>query len=171
MWPPMTIGIGRCTGRGWASTPAKSTKRRGARGARRTRGVHRVEELVGDRAALLEVGADGAELGLEVADADAEREPAAAEHVEAGDLLGQHDGVALREDHDAGREADRRVRAAAHVRASSGSSAGSCGAIGDGGTCGSGRTTCSPAHSDSNPAASAAAAASPARRAAHAAPC
>ena len=25
VWPPTTIGIGRCTGRGWASTPAKST--------------------------------------------------------------------------------------------------------------------------------------------------
>ena len=46
--------------------------------------------------------------------------------------------------------------AAAHASASSGSSAGSCGAIGDGGTCGSGRMTCSPAQTESNPAASAA---------------
>ena len=48
------------------------------------------------------------------------------------------------------------VAAAANASATNGSSAGSWGAIGDGGTCGSGSTTCSPAHSDSNPAASAA---------------
>ena len=38
--------------------------------------LHRVEELVGHGAALGEVGADRPELGLEVADTDAEREAA-----------------------------------------------------------------------------------------------
>ena len=51
------------------------------------------------------------------------------------------------------------VWAAAQVSASSESSAGSCGAIGDGGTCGSGSTRCSPAQTESKPAASAARAA------------
>ncbi len=70
--------------------------------------LHRVEILVGDRAAILEVGADRAELGLEIAHTDAEHRPAVAQHVEGRELLREHDRVALREDHDAGRELDRR---------------------------------------------------------------
>ncbi len=71
---------------------------------------HGVEELVRHGAALGEVGADGAELGLEVADADAEREAPTGEHVQRRQLLGQHDRVALREDHDPGRQPDPRRR-------------------------------------------------------------
>ena len=130
---------------------------RGTRGARRTRGciASRYSSVTAPRS--LEVGADRPELRLEVADADAEREPPAGQHVEAGDLLGEHDRVALRHDHDAGREADRRRRRGRPRRArSAGRAPGPAGAIGDGGTCGSGSTTCSPAHSESNPAASAA---------------
>src|SRR5260370_40862876 len=50
----------------------------------------------------------------------------------------------------------RLVCAARKVRAITGSKMGSSGASGDGGTCGSGSTTCSPAHKESKPAASAA---------------
>ncbi len=59
------------------------------------------------------------------------------------------------------------MTAAANVRPISGSKAWSWGAIGDGGTWGSGSTTCSPAHSDSNPAASAACAAAVSTSGAH----
>src|SRR6185312_2436138 len=51
------------------------------------------------------------------------------------------------------------VCAAAQVSATRESRIGSCGAIGDGGACGSGSTTCSPAHTEAKPAASAARAA------------
>src|SRR5258706_15968592 len=60
--------------------------------------MHRVEELVGCRGAMLEVGSDGTELRFEIADTDSEREPARAQHVEARDLLGQYAGVALRKE-------------------------------------------------------------------------
>ena len=69
-------------------------------------GLHGLDELVGDGAAIGEVGPDGPELRLQVADADAEREAPAAEHVQGRDLLGEHDGVALRHDHDPGRQPD-----------------------------------------------------------------
>src|SRR2546428_352621 len=59
---------------------------------------------VGDGAALLERGAERAELRLQIADADAEDQPAVREPVEAGQLLGQHERVALRQDDDAGAE-------------------------------------------------------------------
>ena len=58
-------------------------------------------------APLGEGDAEGVELLLEPPDADAELDPAAGEPVEGGDLLGDHDRVALREDQDAGAESDR----------------------------------------------------------------
>ena len=63
--------------------------------------------VVGPLAALGERDADGVELLLEPADADAELDPSLGEVVEGGDLLGDEDRVALREDQDAGAEADR----------------------------------------------------------------
>ena len=68
--------------------------------------IHRVEVLVGRPRPVLEVGADRTELGLEVPDTDTERDPPVAQHVEARDLLRQHDRIALREDDDARREAN-----------------------------------------------------------------
>ena len=70
--------------------------------------LQRIEELVRHGAALGEVGTDRPELGLEVADTDPEREAAPTQHVDARRLLRQHDRIALREDHDAGGQADRR---------------------------------------------------------------
>ena len=63
--------------------------------------VHRVEVLVGDRAPVLVVGADRAELGFEVPDADTQRHPAVAQHVETRDLLREHDRIESQKDHDA----------------------------------------------------------------------
>ena len=60
--------------------------------------------LVGPAAPLGHGHADGPELGLQVAGADTQHEAAAAEHVEAGDLLGEHQRLTLREDDDPGPE-------------------------------------------------------------------
>ena len=70
--------------------------------------LHRLDEFVGDRAPVLEVGADRTELGFEVTDADAECEAATAEHVQARDLLRKNHGIPLREDDDSRGEANRR---------------------------------------------------------------
>ena len=127
--------------------------------------VHGVDELVGDRAAVLEVGADRPELRLEVADADAEREAAAADSTSRLAIcLARTTGLRCGTITIPVARRTVDVTAAAYVSPMNGSSAGSCGAIGDGGTCGSGRITCSPAHSDSNPASSAARAARGERR-------
>ena len=68
-------------------------------------GTHRVDVLIGDRAALGVVRPDGAELRLQVADADAQQEPPAGQDVDAGDLLGQGDRIALGQQEDAGAQA------------------------------------------------------------------
>ena len=59
-------------------------------------GAHGREVFVGDGAAVLERRAEGSELRLEIADADAEGQPAARQHVETRQLLGEHERVALR---------------------------------------------------------------------------
>src|SRR5262245_18016111 len=66
----------------------------------------RGEIFVGDRAARPERNAQRAELRLEIAYPHAEYEPSAREHVEGGELLGQHQRIALRQDDDPGAEPD-----------------------------------------------------------------
>ena len=107
MWPPTTIGSGRCTGRGWASTPSKSTYSpwwAGASSSQRLRIAARYSSARAPRACHRHP--DRGHLRLEVADPDAEDQPAAGEHVEAGGLLGEHQRVALGEDDQAGAEQD-----------------------------------------------------------------
>src|SRR5579864_2647488 len=69
-------------------------------------GTHRGDRLVGARAALMEVQAERVELLLEPAAADAQDDAAARKHVERGDLLGDVERMALRENQDAGGEPD-----------------------------------------------------------------
>jgi hypothetical protein len=71
----------------------------------RADGAHRLRRA---RAALLERDAERVELLLQPADADAEDGAAARQHVERGDLLGDVERVALRQDQDAGGDLDRR---------------------------------------------------------------
>src|SRR4029453_18437856 len=74
-------------------------------------GADRGEVLVGGEAALLERGAEGAELRLEIANADAEDEPAIRHDVERGQLLREDERIALGQDDDPRAEADpARVR-------------------------------------------------------------
>jgi hypothetical protein len=68
--------------------------------------LQRIEVLVCHAAALREVGTDGTELRLQVAGADAEHHPTARQHVEGRHLLGEHEGIALREDQDPRRQPD-----------------------------------------------------------------
>ena len=82
----------------------------GGRGLRPD-GADRREVLVGDAAALLERGAEGAELRLEIAHADAEDEAAIRHDVERGQLLREDQRIALGQDDDPRAEADpARVR-------------------------------------------------------------
>jgi len=64
--------------------------------------MHRIEVLVGDRAAMFEVGTDRAELRLEVSNPDSQYQAAVAEYVETRNLFREYHGVPLRQDHDAG---------------------------------------------------------------------
>src|SRR5438105_2066035 len=66
--------------------------------------LERLGVLVGASGALLERHADGVELLAQPAHADTQHHPAPREQVEGGQLLGEDDGVALREDQDAGGE-------------------------------------------------------------------
>ena len=71
----------------------------------------RGEVVVADAATLLERCARGVHLRLAPADAEAEDDATVRHHVERRQLLGQDDGLALRQDDDTGRERDaRRVR-------------------------------------------------------------
>src|SRR5579859_2761332 len=70
--------------------------------------AHGRDILVGALAATLEGNAERLELLLQPAYADAELDPAAAEIVERGDLLGQHQRVALRQDNHGRHEAQPR---------------------------------------------------------------
>src|SRR5262249_22703930 len=60
------------------------------------------------RATVGERRAESPELGLEVADADSEDQPAARQNVEARQLLGKDQRVSLRQDDDAGAESHAR---------------------------------------------------------------
>ena len=71
-------------------------------------GTHGTDRVVGATTPLGEGDADGVELLLEPADADAESHATAGEHVEGGQLLGQDHRVPLGHDQDAGRQVDGR---------------------------------------------------------------
>src|SRR5262249_32215540 len=66
--------------------------------------THDVDLLLDPLAAILEVLAERLELDGVPADADAQAEPSAREHVHGGRLLGDERGLALRQDHDAGHQ-------------------------------------------------------------------
>ena len=68
--------------------------------------AHRADELVGARAAIGKWNTECAKFGLEVTRADTEDQTPARQHVEARHLLREHDGIALRDQHDAGAELD-----------------------------------------------------------------
>jgi len=70
--------------------------------------AHDLDVLVGASTALTERHAQRVELLLEPPDTDSEQDPALAQAVERGDLLGERDRVALRKDDDRGPEPDRR---------------------------------------------------------------
>ena len=81
---PITIGgCGCCTGRGWASMPAKTNRRAvEARRPLRPQRQDRVEVFVHARRAIREGRADRVELGLQVADTDAEDQSPARDDVD-----------------------------------------------------------------------------------------
>src|SRR6266545_373542 len=66
--------------------------------------LHEAHLLLGALAAAVEVDAQALELDLVPADADAQAKAALAQRIEAGRLLGDQGGLALGQDHDAGRE-------------------------------------------------------------------
>jgi hypothetical protein len=68
--------------------------------------LHDLHLLLGAAAAIVEILVEPNEFDLVPADADAEPEPAAAQGIEAGGLLGDQRGLALRQDQHAGREAE-----------------------------------------------------------------
>src|SRR5947208_6521772 len=76
--------------------------------------LHHFDLLFRAAAAIVEILVEPDELDLVPADADAEPEPAAAQRIKAGGLLGDERGLALRQDQDAGREAELR-RAAGEI--------------------------------------------------------
>ncbi len=69
--------------------------------------LHQAHLLLRAFAAIRKIFVEADELDLVPADADAEPEAAAAQDVERGGLLGDQHGLALRQDQDLGREADR----------------------------------------------------------------
>jgi len=77
-------------------------------GVRAPQRAHGVDIFVHPLAARLPVGADGVHLLLAPADARTQSDPAATELVEDGQLLGQHDGIALRQDQDRAANLQRR---------------------------------------------------------------
>ncbi len=68
--------------------------------------LHDPHLLLGAAAAIVEILVERDELDVVPADPDAEPEPAAAQHAEAGRLLRDQRRLALRQDQDAGREAE-----------------------------------------------------------------
>src|SRR3982074_3378441 len=70
--------------------------------------LHDLPLLLGAAAAIVEVFVETDEFDLVPADTDPEPEPAAAQRVEAGGLLGDQRGLTLRQDQHAGREAELR---------------------------------------------------------------
>ena len=149
---PTTIGgPPTCTGRGWASMAVKSVKRPwNETGAGSVHSALSTSRCSSVRAPpLRERAADGEHLRLEVAGADPEDHPASAQRVEAGDLLGQHDRVALGEDDDPVPSRTLVVAEATKASQTRGSRIGSVGSSGAGGAFGLGRMTCSPPHTES----------------------
>ena len=71
-------------------------------------GAHRCDVLVVACAAPLPRDTERIELFLHPADADAQLDPAAGEVVQRGQFLREHQGVALRQDQDAGAQSQRR---------------------------------------------------------------
>src|SRR5437868_7852303 len=67
---------------------------------------HHLDLFLGPLAPVVEILVEAHELELVPADADAEPETAATEHVETGSLLGDQHRLALRQDQDLGRELD-----------------------------------------------------------------
>lgn len=67
---------------------------------------HRRHVVVGATTPVVEGHPEGVELLLEPADADAELHAPAGQCVEGGELLGEHQWVALGHDEDAGRQLD-----------------------------------------------------------------
>ena len=68
--------------------------------------LHHLDLFLGPLASVLEILVEADELHLVPADADAEPEAAAAEHVETGGLFGNQHGLTLREDQYLGGEFD-----------------------------------------------------------------
>jgi len=72
----------------------------------RPQGLHDLHLLLGPAAAIGEVLVQALEFEFVPADADTEAQPARHQRVQRGGLLGHQRGLALREDQDAGGEAD-----------------------------------------------------------------
>src|SRR5215469_15024330 len=70
--------------------------------------LHDLDLLLGAATAIVKVLVEPGKLDLVPADPDAEPEPTAAQHIEAGSLLGDENGLALRQDQHPGREAELR---------------------------------------------------------------
>src|SRR4030095_8291900 len=69
-------------------------------------GLHHLDLFLGPLAPVVEILVEADELDLVPADADAEPEAPAAEHVETGGLFGNQHSLTLREDQHLGREID-----------------------------------------------------------------
>jgi hypothetical protein len=59
---------------------------------------HHCQVLIAARPVVPELDPQRAKLGFQVADAKSENQPSAGQHVQTGQLLGQHERVALRQD-------------------------------------------------------------------------
>ena len=114
-FPPTQIGgCGDCTGRGSIVCPRTSKCRPVSCTPLSVHArAHRDERLVEQLVALVEVDAEGAELGLQVAGAHAERQPPAGQHVEAHRRLRGEERVAVRDDAEVGEQPHGGGRAAA----------------------------------------------------------
>jgi hypothetical protein len=66
--------------------------------------LHDLDLLLGAASAVMEVLVEPGKFDLVPADPDAEPEPAAAQHIETGRLLGDENGLALRQDQHARRK-------------------------------------------------------------------
>ena len=73
---------------------------------RRPQRLHDPHLFLRAPAAIVEILVEAGELDRVPADPDAEPEPAAAQNIERGRLFGDENGLALRQDQDAGRKAE-----------------------------------------------------------------
>ena len=76
--------------------------------------LHYLHLLLGAAAAVVKILVEPGEFDLVPADPDPEPEPSAAQHIETSRLLGDEDGLALRQDQHTGRKAEF-VRAAGEI--------------------------------------------------------